>query len=118
LAACGVGAWAYLSDGESAEIAPEPPPIASEGPSESPSAHTIGGPDRLSRLALAWARLPDADRAHEVRLVSAAGRWSLIAAPQVAAADAQRLASALGHGEIASAQWSEGLRPALLRSNV
>ena len=118
LAASGVGAWVYLSDGESSEITPEPPPIASHDPSESPSAHTIAGPDRLSSLALAWARLPHADRAHEVRLVSAAGRWSLIAAPQVEEEDAQRLASALGQADIARADWGEGLRPALLRSNV
>jgi len=118
LAVVGGLAWAYLHEGASPAIAPEPPPIASDDPSTTPSAHTIGGPDRLSSLALAWARLPDADRAHEVRLVSAGGRWSLIAAPGVGEEDAQRLATALGHGAIASVEWSEGLRPALLRTNV
>src|SRR5690606_4071711 len=119
LAAGGAGAWVFLRGGESPAMEPEPPPIASDATPETPVAHTIGGPDRLSRLALAWARLPDADRAHEVRLVSTAGRWSLIAAPAVDAQTAQRLASALGHGSIASAEWSEdGLRPALLHTTV
>ncbi len=81
--------------------------------------HRIAGPDRLDLLALAWARLEEADRSHEVRLVPAAGRWTMVTAPDVPAADAARLAAAFdATAEPAAWDAQRGLRPALRTTTV
>src|SRR5690606_34899399 len=122
LAGAGFG-WIALRDTE--EIVAEPSihvedASVEESLAPGPSAPVIARPERLSSVALAWARLSDAHRARDVRIGPAGGRWSLIASPGVAEEQAQRLATALGHPTIAQAEWDEarGLRPALLHTNV
>lgn len=95
---------------------------AEDGPSElaGPNAHVVAGPGPLSRLALAWARLSDADRGLDVRIVPSGANWSLVASPDVAEEQARRVAAALGSSALAHPAWddAQALRPALLHTNV
>jgi serine/threonine-protein kinase len=95
-------------------------PTASTDVEAAAQGQRVAGPERLSVLALAWARLSPPDRQLDVRLVASAGRWVMVAAPTVREIDAARLAAALGGGLPVAAPWdaSAGLRPALRAPNV